>query len=145
MTQKVKFKKNESFNLIKLKNIINSKGKITKILNKKDSTFFSFEELYISEAKKGFIKAWKKHKLVCLNILVLSGSIKFVFFNEKTKKFKKITLSEFSNKRLFIPKNIWFGFEGLKNKNLLLSLASNSSNHKELMRKKVKDFNYQWK
>ena len=61
------------------------------------------------------------------------------------KKFKKITLSEFSNKRLFIPKNIWFGFEGLKNKNLLLSLASNSRNHKELMRKKVKDFNYQWK
>jgi|TARA_B100001093_G_C26827343_1_gene1014633 dTDP-4-dehydrorhamnose 3,5-epimerase len=145
MMQKVKLKKKANFSLIKLKKVISHKGKIIKILNKGDIRFFSFGELYISEAKKGFVKAWKKHKQVYLNILVLTGSIKFVFFNERTRKFKKIILSESSNKRLFIPKNVWFGFEGLKHKNLLLSLASNSKIQKELMRKKVKDLNYQWK
>ena len=58
-------------------------GSIKKIINRLDNEYKGFGEIYISSVEKGIIKAWKYHKEMTLNLIVISGAIKFVFLMEK--------------------------------------------------------------
>ena len=127
-----------------LKIIKNSKGNITKILNKNDNFFSSLGEVYLSKTNKGSIKAWKKHKKINVNLVVISGAIKFVIYNESNKKFSEFILKEQVKKRIFIPAGLWFGFKGLSNTNIILSITSKIFNKHEILRKKVKDIKFKW-
>ena len=125
------------------KTIKNSKGNILKILSSKNKNFKKIKEVYFSYVKSGSIKAWKKHNKIYLNLLVIKGRVKFVFFDGK-ENFKNILISENSNKRIYIPSGIWFGFKGLNKKNLILSISSGIANEDEISRKNIKDIKYNW-
>ena len=128
-------------NLVVIKN---SKGNITKILNKNEKFFTKFGEIYLSKTNKGSIKAWKKHKKTNLNLTVISGIIKFVIYNELNKKFSHFILKEKDKKRIYIPAGLWFGFKGLGDINIILSITSKMFNKREILRKKVKDIKFNW-
>ena len=80
------------------------------------------------------------YSLVILCILVeFSGIIKFVIYNELNKKFSHFILKEKDKKRIYIPAGLWFGFKGLGDINIILSITSKMFNKREILRKKVKD------
>ncbi len=136
-------KKHKMIKIIKFKKINNIKGNIVKILSSKDKYFKKINEIYFSYVKHKSVKAWKKHNKIHLNLLVLNGKVKFVFYDGK-KKFQSISITENSNKRIYIPSGVWFGFKGLNKKNLILSISSGIASEKEISRKNINEIKYYW-
>ena len=129
--------------LNKFKVISNRKGKIIKILAKNTKNFKKFGEIYLSYVKYNSIKAWKKHSLADLNLLVIKGKVQFVFYNKNI--FKKIVLTDKIKNSIFVPKKCWYGFKGLgKSENIILSISSHLSNKKEIQRKNLKEIKFSW-
>ena len=130
--------------LINLREIKNAKGNILKILNKNEKFFTKFGEAYLSQVKKNYVKAWKKHKKVNLNLTIVYGEVKFVIYDDFKNRYKKIVLKEKSKKKLYIPSGLWFGFKGLKKNNIILSISSGVTNEKEVLRKKLNEIKFNW-
>ena len=63
--------------------------------------FKKFGEVYLSHVKYNSIKAWKKHSLANINLTVIKGKVRFVFYDQKNNSFKNIVLSEKINKIIF--------------------------------------------
>ena len=128
-------------------NIIhNEKGDIFHALKKSDKSFVSFGEAYFSNINKGEIKGWKKHTEMILNLIVPVGLIRIYLIdyreNSNTYGFKNIFEIGLKNyKRITIPPNIWFAFEGLDNQaNLLLNIASIEHSPLESINKELNEF-----
>ena len=130
--------------ILNLREKQNEKGNILKILNKNEKYFKQFREAYLSKVNKGSIKAWKKHKKTHLNLIVISGIIKFVIYNDKKNFFKNIILKDRNRKKIYIPAGLWFGFKGIGKNNIILSIASHVYNEKEILRKKTKEIKFNW-
>jgi dTDP-4-dehydrorhamnose 3,5-epimerase len=121
--------------LFKLKKINIKNGKVLRVLRKTDKKFYKFSECYFSFVSYKKIKAWKKHKKMKMNLIVPVGKVKFIFYCEKIKKFKKIIIGENNYQRLFVPGGLWFGFQGLSKVNLILNISNIIHNEKEVLRK----------
>jgi len=134
--------------LTPLKIIDTSGGNIFHILKKTDSGYQDFSEAYFSEIESGFIKAWKQHKEMTLNIVVPIGEIKFVIFDDRVSKlgqFQEVVLSEKNYLRLTIPPMVWVGFQGIApNKSLLLNIANIVHDPQEVNKKDSNDIKYNW-
>ena len=111
--------------------ISNSKGNIMKYINKNDSHYIKFGEIYFTWVKKSNFKGWKFHKEMKQNFCVPFGKLKLVLFdnreNSKTKGLiNEIILDDSKNyKRVTIPKNIWYSFKCLSDPYCLLLNISN--------------------
>lgn len=128
--------------------IINKKGNLKKLLNKKSILYKSFGELYSTSIKYNMIKGWKLHKSMVSNIFLISGKVKFVFVitNKKNIVFEEFSLDEKRKNHIFIPSNIFYGFKGLsKSTSILINLSSTLHSEKELINKKLDYFDYKWK
>ena len=116
-------------------------GDILKIIKKSDNSFIDFEEIYISNIDFEFIKGWKKHNEMTLNLIVPSGDVQFYFVNEDFSKSKKINIGEKNQIRLIVPPRIWFCFMGIsKAPNLILNMASIEHDLNEVERISIMDF-----
>lgn len=123
--------------------INHNKGDIFKIITKNDHGFDSFEEVYASSVKYNQVKAWKLHKKMTLNLVVLIGSVKFVFYDNN--QFLSYIIGEDNYKRIVVPPNIWFGFKGLsKSLNLVINVANLIHHDQEVLREDVNKFQYDW-
>lgn len=130
--------------IFKLDVKFNSKGNIVKLLEA--SKINKFGELYISNIKKKKIKGWKLHSKMNMNLFVLSGKIKFVFFNQVNKKFRIIIISASDKKRIFVRKNTWFAFQNISNINAqILNFADVKHSVKESKNVNLNFFEYNWK
>jgi len=133
----------ESIKLKKLIKIENPGGDIHKLLNSSEDDFKGFGEIYTSQVNQNSIKAWKFHKLNDLNLVVIKGEVKFVFYDEFN--FKEIITSENKLQRIFLPAKIWFGFKCLNNSSsLILSLSNKIHSEDEVLRKELKSIPYCW-
>jgi len=123
-------------------------GNIYHVIKKTSEGFNGFGEAYFSSIDYGFVKAWKRHKQMTLNICVPIGAIKFVLFddrNKKKSKFQEYLISENNNHRLTIPPMVWFGFIGLsENTSMLLNIADIIHTPSEVDRKEPDFFDYEW-
>tara|TARA_B100002019_G_C21260431_1_gene596395 strand:+ start:1724 stop:2149 length:426 start_codon:yes stop_codon:yes gene_type:complete len=118
-------------------------GNIIKILNKDDSHFKGFGEIYFSNVDHKKIKAWKFHKHMHLNLFVFRGKIKFVFFDENSVL--DVVSSEDNYQLIHVPPRIWFGFQGLDTgTNTLLNIADIRHDMNEIERKDLKEINFDW-
>ena len=70
---------NKYYQVLALDEIKTEFSTITKILDKKKSNFHGINEVYSSTIKKDVIRAWKKHTQMICNIVVIKGSVKFIF------------------------------------------------------------------
>ncbi len=127
---------NNFFRVISLNEIKANNTSIIKILEKNNKNFFGFGEIYSSNFNKDIIRAWKKHTKMFCNILVIKGSVKFVFFDNKFFLSKEIILNETSKKILLIKPNIWFGFKGLSENNSIINISNILHEENEIIRKK---------
>lgn len=115
----------------KKKIIINPKGNIMKFIKQNDRNYIKFGELYFTWVKKNYIKGWKFHKKMHMNLSVPIGKIKFTFFDKETHIKKQIVLGEKKFGTLYVPPKIWFAFENInKKRDSLLVNFSNIIHHK---------------
>jgi dTDP-4-dehydrorhamnose 3,5-epimerase len=122
-------------------------GDVLHGLKKSESSFSGFGEAYFSEIYYNSIKAWKRHKLMTLSILVPTGSIRFVFFDDRNNNctFQEIIVSRDDYCRLTVPPMIWMGFQGLSHStSILLNIANIEHVPDEAENINISDINFDW-
>tara|TARA_B100000482_G_C12547549_1_gene274786 strand:+ start:425 stop:850 length:426 start_codon:yes stop_codon:yes gene_type:complete len=115
-----------------------------------DSSFVGFGEAYFSIIDHQSIKGWKRHKRMTLNLIVPTGSVKFVIHDDRIEsssygEFKVVELSRDNYNRLTISPMLWLGFQGIgKEENIVLNVASIPHDPEEVDKKDVEEFNFCW-
>ena len=130
--------------LTPLKQIHNPKGDIFHAMKKSDVGFDGFGEAYFSTIHKGDVKGWKKHTKMTLNLVVPVGKIEFVLYNEDTKEFFSIELSQDNYQRLTVKPNLWMAFRGFEENSMLLNLASIEHDPSEAIKIDLSGIKYEW-
>ncbi|QWE31060.1 WxcM-like domain-containing protein [Polynucleobacter sp. Adler-ghost] len=91
-----------------------------------DIGYKGFGEVYFSWVEANAIKGWKRHKRMTLNLVVPTGDVRFIFFdNADNSHFKELIIGDQDYSRLCVPPGIWFGFQGISNGkgSLIMNLA----------------------
>ncbi len=97
-----------------------------KFIKQNDKNYIKFGEVYFSWIKKNYLKGWKFHKKMHMNLTVPVGKIKFIFFDKITNKKRIFFLSDKEFGTLYVPPKIWFAFKNVnKKKDSLLVNFSN--------------------
>ena len=124
-------------------------GNVMHGMKKSSIGYAGFGEAYFSQVDKGAIKAWKRHKKMTLNLMVPSGKIKFVIFDDGElldTRFQEIIISKDNYCRLTVPPMVWMGFQGLSNSgSMLLNIANIEHNPSEVDRLEIDKINYNWR
>ena len=134
----------------KQKIITADNGSVYHGIKTNDNGYNGFGEVYFSSVKIDSIKAWKLHKKMTCNLLVLSGAVMFGFYDLRKssssyrEKYKlQLSIKDYS--RLTIPNGVWFGFKGLsKNLNLICNIANMPHDPDEVSRKAVSEIDFDW-
>lgn len=108
----------EGVSITPLRQFIDERGKVMKMLSCIDPVFREFGEIYFSCVYPGVIKGWHIHKRMTLNYAVPQGSIKFVLFDDRegspTKdEIQEIFLGPDNYCLVTVPPLIWNGFKGI--------------------------------
>jgi dTDP-4-dehydrorhamnose 3,5-epimerase len=125
-------------------------GNVMHGMKKSDTGYLGFGEAYFSMVESGAVKAWKRHKLMTLNLIVCSGGVRFVMYDDRkdsvTKNmFQEVLLSNDNYCRLTIPPMVWFGFQGIRSEtNMLLNIVDIEHLPEEIDRLKLNEINYNW-
>lgn len=130
--------------LTPLNQIHHPKGDIFHGMKKSDNGYDGFGEAYFSTINQDDIKGWKKHTEMTLNLVVTVGEIKFVVYDEETKEFFSVTLSQKNYQRLTVKPNLWMAFQGIGEYNMLLNLASIEHNPNEAINIDMDKIVYGW-
>jgi dTDP-4-dehydrorhamnose 3,5-epimerase len=128
--------------LTPLKQIHNPKGYVFHAMKKSDGGFADFGEAYFSTINQNDIKGWKKHTEMTLNLVVVSGEVEFVVYNEAD--FFTVKLSKNNYQRLTVRPNLWLAFRGLSTENMLLNLASIEHDPSEVTNLDLQEIEYEW-
>lgn len=124
-------------------------GRVFHALKNLDAGYNKFGEAYFSEVEPGMIKAWKRHRLMTLNIVVPIGEIRFVLFDDRLEgkqEYEEYSLSPQHYHRLTIPPMVWVGFQGIsKSKSLLLNIADLTHDPEEVDRKELNEIEFDWR
>jgi len=130
---------------ISLSNIDLEGGNVMHALKKSDFGFAGFEEAYFSWIKKDFIKAWKRHNKMTMNLVVPLGNVRFIFASDDNSQFKTIIIGSQNYSRINVPPGIWFGFQGIDEpKSLILNLANIEHDPNEMDRLDINEIKYDW-
>ena len=136
--------------LTPLKIIDHPKGDILQALKFSEQSYCSFGEAYFTTIKEGEIKGWKKHKKMILNLIVPSGKVKFVIYDDRNSsntfgEFYEIVISNENYSRLTVQPELWLGFQGLYLKeSLILNIASVEHQADEAENESIDKMEYQW-
>lgn len=130
--------------LTPLKQIHNPKGDILHAMKKSDDGFDGFGEAYFSTINKNDVKGWKKHTKMTLNLVVPVGEVEFIVYDENTKEFFSIILSQNNYQRLTVKPNLWMAFRGIGENNMLLNLASLEHDPHEAVTTDIGKIIYEW-
>ncbi len=131
--------------IFKEKNIFSPKGNVLTYLKKGQKGYDGFGEVYFSTIKPNKIKGWKKHKKMSMNIYVIVGSVKFVFYDEIKKTFLHKILSDKKPQRLLISPNVWFAFQNIsKKKSIIVNFSNIKHDDKEVLNKKLNTIKFNW-
>jgi len=112
--------------------------------------FRGFGEAYFSTVGYRAVKAWKRHRLMTLNIVVPVGEIRFVIHDDRSGSASNgatqdFVLSRDNYKRLTVPPGVWMGFQGLGGElNLLLDVTDMPHDPSEADRCAVDAIGYDW-
>ena len=122
-----------------------SGGDILHAMKKSDSGYMGFGEAYFSLVEFGTVKAWKRHLMMTLNLVVPVGRVRFVFIDSKGLVQEEIA-GEDHYVRLTVPPGIWFGFQGISEGTaLLLNIANIEHSPEEIEHKELNEFEYDWR
>lgn len=115
-----------------------------------DSGYAGFGEAYFSTVDNRVIKAWKRHREMTMNIVVVVGCIRFVIYDDREAdssqhSFEQVVLSRDNYFRLTVPPMVWMGFQGLGEKeNMLLNISNIEHSPNEVDRLMINQINFNW-
>ena len=69
--------------VIKLRQIVDERGKVMQMMKSTDPHFIGFGEIYFSCAWPGAIKAWHIHQSMTVNNAVMVGRVKLVLYDPR--------------------------------------------------------------
>ena len=133
-----------------LKTIIVPNGDVMHAMKSSDVGYDSFGEAYFSTINSGAIKAWKRHKEMTINLVVPSGKVKFVLYDDRQKSknlgsYLEVILSKDNFCRLTIPPMIWVGFQGLDiETSTILNIANIEHSPEEVDKRNLDEILYDW-
>ena len=120
-------------------------GNVLHALNSSDEAYLGFGEVYFSIIKKDFIKAWKNHRKMTMNLVVPRGTVKFIFCTNKKGPYLEINSGYSDYKLITVPPNIWFGFQGVSDEDSLIMNFSNIKHIEDKVdRKDIENIPYKW-
>ena len=123
----------------------NDGGEVKHFLKTNSEGFFGFGEAYFSSIEHGSIRGWKRHRRVSCNLSVLNGKVRFVL-TSAGDQFIKYYLSSDDNKRLYIPPNFWFGFQGISSSlSLIINIIDEIHDPDEQDNLSLNHFDFDWK
>jgi dTDP-4-dehydrorhamnose 3,5-epimerase len=128
----------------------NPKGNIFQALKSSEDTFQRFGEAYFSTIHQLTIKGWKKHTVMQLNLIVISGEVQFVLYDDRADsltngQFYTVNLSPSKHyARLTIEPHIWVAFKGIQEHNIILNIASIEHDANEAMVEPIDFIAYDW-
>lgn len=142
----------EGVKLTPLKVIPGELGNVMHAIKCTDNSFHGFGEAYFSTVDFGAVKAWKRHHIMTLNLVVPCGEITFVLYDGRPNsatygEINEFTLSITNYQRLTVPPMIWLGFKGESNGlNMLMNVSNIPHDPEESDRVDAynNDINYQW-
>lgn len=112
-----------------LRRIANPKGDVLHAMKASSPGYAGFGEAYFSMILPGVVKGWKRHRKMTLNLVVPSGSVRFVIYDDRPgspsiHRFQTVILGGTNHARLTVPPGLWMAFQGLgRGGSLLLNLA----------------------
>lgn len=121
-------------------------GNVMHGMKASDNGYDGFGEAYFSWVEKDFIKAWKLHTKMTLNLVVPVGLVRIVFVSpDEVGKYRIEEIGESNYCRLTVPPGLWFGFMGVaESTSLLLNIANIIHEPTETIRKEITDFDFNW-
>ena len=137
--------------LTPLDKVKNPKGDILYGMKKSDPGFIKYGEAYFSTINHGQTKGWNKHTSLTMNLVIPFGEVAFVIFDDRdnsrtNNSFFKTTISLENYNRLTIPPNLWVAFHGIgKMKNIILNIASEEHDSREIERLDINKIPFDWK
>jgi dTDP-4-dehydrorhamnose 3,5-epimerase len=104
--------------LTPLKQFLDGRGKVMRMIRSTDPHFKVFGEIYFSTIYPGAIKGWHLHKTKTINIAVPLGVVKAVTYDARldspTKgEILEVFLGPENYQLLTVPPMIWYGFQGI--------------------------------
>lgn len=130
--------------LIPLATIPTAGGDVRRILKKTDRGYSEFGEAYFTFIDCGFVKAWKSHQIMQMNLVVAVGKVRFVFYDGM--QFREEIIGQTNYSRLCVPPKVWFGFQGLDvGSNLVINISNILHDPDESDRVAVEAITYDWK
>jgi len=133
-----------------LKIIEISGGDVLHAMRASDHDFINFGEAYFSTIEYNAIKAWKRHHQMTLNLIVPTGAVRFIMYDDRVNSatsgnFQEIILSTNKYYRLSVPPMVWMGFQGVgQNINMLLNIADIEHDDNEVDRMELHAIDYDW-
>jgi dTDP-4-dehydrorhamnose 3,5-epimerase len=125
-------------------------GNVLHGMKRSDPGYVGFGEAYFSLVQSGAVKAWKRHKVMTLNLIVCLGEVRFVMYDNRQDSasenmFQEVILSNENYCRLTIPPMVWFGFQGIRpEKNMLMNIVDIEHSPEEIDRLTLSEINYNW-
>ncbi len=135
-----------------LRQILDERGKVMKMLSRDDPVFRDFGEIYFSCVYPGAIKAWHIHKRMTLNYAVPHGHIKFVLFDDREHsptrgEVQEMFLGQDNYCLVTVPPLVWNGFKGIGGEtSIVANCASIPHDPEEIARREPFDpsIPYDW-
>lgn len=123
--------------------IPNDAGDVLRALRKDETGFNGFGEAYFSWIDPGRVKAWKKHNQMTMNLIVVIGSVRFVFVCDRGFEVVEIGVDNYA--RITVNPGVWFGFKGISNSaSLVLNISNIEHSDDEVDRLPQSVFDYNW-
>jgi dTDP-4-dehydrorhamnose 3,5-epimerase len=113
-----------------LRRIPTPKGEVRHGLRSSDEGVAGFGEAYFTEVLPDTIKGWKRHRVMTMNLVVVSGTVRFIVHDGTGAEGAVVehVLSAEGDApygRLTVPPGVWMAFQGVgPTHNLLMNLAS---------------------
>ena len=136
-----------------LRQIVDERGKVMRMLRADDTDFEGFGEIYFSVVNPGVVKAWKKHHRMIQRFAVPVGKIKLVIYDDRqysptVGKFQTVEMGEDNYCLVRIPPQVFYGFQGISSSAALIANCTDRGHDpQEIERREPFDerFPYRWK
>ena len=126
-----------------LKKINLEDGDVLHALKASENEFHGFKEAYFSTIKRNKIKAWKRHLLMTMNLIIPVGKVQFNFYDNNKNLLKNTIVGEDNYCRITVPPMIWFGFKGLSfHTSYILNISDEIHNPSEVERQPLSFLNF---
>ena len=126
-----------------LKKINLEDGDVLHALKASEDEFHGFKEAYFSTIKRNKIKAWKRHLLMTMNLIIPVGKVQINFYDNNKNLLKNTIVGEDNYCRITIPPMIWFGFKGLSSHtSYILNISDEIHNPSEVEREPLSFLNF---